>query len=987
MFNFKFTLFFLSFLFFSFSNIKCTQIQPQNKENLEFYQGIGEIEEFIHLIPQKNSLIAKTKNGIVSINLSNGEINWRFILQETEKIKYFLADEKWLFLVSNQKNIFMLNIMNGRILWQDYIEEIDLQNKKYSHNFGGYFSKESFLFYSKNYVERRDLKKGTIEWKKQLKSSQIQIQNVFWNEQENKLFLIANSIKDAKSNLVIQVSDLSNDQMEDVQLSFPLFANNKNSKNFILLENSVIFLDENLQRIGFINLKSPLGSPQYYSLSKSKIDLSTLDFSELKKIKSNHFALVFNSMQNQGKQLMMFFRMKNLQDSSIEFINSLDIEQDTTVVIAQNDNQDKFPNDLFVCQLSQYEKQLVVEVKKIGDSIETAEIMEYHTFTKSQTGRIINAFTIPRSVKKMKSSQKKVLWNTLVFFEDQKFVSLIEGKSLWQREEALSQIIKYKIIDSPIAKLPQKETFSQSMNIFYYKIMNDLNNFFNGKFAFLMPSNNFDALINEKKRQEEFGFHKIMVLISNSSQIFGFDTRRGIYDGIIWKHSLLEYDLMDIFTTNSNSNSNSNSNNKIYLVVAKSKKTSTLTGFLINPFNGEIIQQIQLNGFSPNSQFISLSLPTNNLKNSQKSTISSSIELVFVVNEDHSSWKIIPETEEALKAFQLNAHKLKFFSIVPEEHKVKGFGFEKKDDSDQFNIVLLWNKIFSSDEEILGYSTTSRGQFPQTLAGNQYFNPNLLAVSTYNHESAFIHLIDLESDSILGIFEYENVEKPFRIKISRECILSTYWSTKYKSYVVSTIRLEASDFSAKNYFRNKDGSKQNLLYSKEKERSIDFQQASFLLKPSTSTDIKITKSYKGITSKAILFGLSSGDILMLHEKFLDPSRPSLIELKEIEKQIQFELPPYLTFLPDQRPLYITKGNQIEMLRDIATKETKMESVSFVFAYGLDLFYTWVSPSGSFDILHNDFHFFILILSIFGLVITIWILRHFINNREIKSNWQ
>jgi len=55
---------------------------------------------------------------------------------------------------------------------------------------------------------------------------------------------------------------------------------------------------------------------------------------------------------------------------------------------------------------------------------------------------------------------------------------------------------------------------------------------------------------------------------------------------------------------------------------------------------------------------------------------------------------------------------------------------------------------------------------------------------------------------------------------------------------------------------------------------------------------------------------------------------------------------------------------------ILTTPVLLESTSVVFAYGLDLFLTRVAPSGTFDVLSEDFNKVQLVLTIVGLEVAI-----------------
>ena len=78
--------------------------------------------------------------------------------------------------------------------------------------------------------------------------------------------------------------------------------------------------------------------------------------------------------------------------------------------------------------------------------------------------------------------------------------------------------------------------------------------------------------------------------------------------------------------------------------------------------------------------------------------------------------------------------------------------------------------------------------------------------------------------------------------------------------------------------------------------------------------------------------------------------------------------------------------QVASIRSIHTSPTSLESTSLVFAHGLDLFFTRISPSGTFDLLSENFNKAQLIFTIAGLTAAIMITRPMVRNRRLKEKW-
>ena len=77
----------------------------------------------------------------------------------------------------------------------------------------------------------------------------------------------------------------------------------------------------------------------------------------------------------------------------------------------------------------------------------------------------------------------------------------------------------------------------------------------------------------------------------------------------------------------------------------------------------------------------------------------------------------------------------------------------------------------------------------------------------------------------------------------------------------------------------------------------------------------VTTTAKGITSKNVLFGLKSGQILSLDTRFLDPRRPAEKPTKEQQAEMLFQYHPNLPVVPQK---VITYHKTVENLRHITS---------------------------------------------------------------------
>jgi hypothetical protein len=74
------------------------------------------------------------------------------------------------------------------------------------------------------------------------------------------------------------------------------------------------------------------------------------------------------------------------------------------------------------------------------------------------------------------------------------------------------------------------------------------------------------------------------------------------------------------------------------------------------------------------------------------------------------------------------------------------------------------------------------------------------------------------------------------------------------------------------------------------------------------------------------------------------------------------------------------------VKRIITSPALLESTSLIFAYGLDIFFTRVAPSGTFDVLNENFNRMQLILTVGALFVGILITRPMVQRKQLREKW-
>ena len=162
------------------------------------------------------------------------------------------------------------------------------------------------------------------------------------------------------------------------------------------------------------------------------------------------------------------------------------------------------------------------------------------------------------------------------------------------------------------------------------------------------------------------------------------------------------------------------------------------------------------------------------------------------------------------------------------------------------------------------------------------------------------------------------------------------------------------------------------------------ERQSYILDPSFVTSLADTKTEKAITTKHILMATSTGAIYDIPKHFLDPRRPNMNTPAD---QREPGLPAYLPELKLPPESILNYNQSVTGAKGIVTAPTGLESTSVVFVHGLDLYCTSVTPSKGFDLLKDDFDYYVITSVLMGLVIASYATRKLSQNKALKQAWR
>ncbi|KAK0406704.1 hypothetical protein QR680_018744 [Steinernema hermaphroditum] len=248
----------------------------------------------------------------------------------------------------------------------------------------------------------------------------------------------------------------------------------------------------------------------------------------------------------------------------------------------------------------------------------------------------------------------------------------------------------------------------------------------------------------------------------------------------------------------------------------------------------------------------------------------------------------------------------------------------------------------------------------------KYVNPNLVAVAVLDstHSILSISLIDAVTGQLIYISRHAKASGLFNMVHCENWLTYTFWNERARRMDLGVMELFDGP-------KQCDSERFNSL-TPRKDLPIVTEKAYVF--PLGVSAMAVTDTEKGLTTRNLLIAIPFGGLFEVSRRIVDARRP--VEMTpEMREEM---LIPYMPEIPIATEDMINYNQSVHNVRGIKTVASGLESTSLVFVYGSDLFYTKTTPSGTFDILKDDFdHFFIggvLAVSVVGGIVLRWLAR-------------
>lgn len=549
-----------------------------------------------------------------------------------------------------------------------------------------------------------------------------------------------------------------------------------------------------------------------------------------------------------------------------------------------------------------------------------------------------------------------------------------QGKIKWTREEALTDVETADFLDLTLSDAEgaiEEELNNKNGDVlgaFQRRISSQISHVKNLVLHILglgpAPSKAQKAGLV----RDDFGLHKMLVVVTSTGKVFGIDNVSGKYH---WTRYLPE------ITGFANGQS-------MKLLVQRTSRFYPLTAQCVilgrnkNTKKGLIYQFNPITGQPVNKGFIQL--PYEIQQASLLHETGPDFLRGLLILDSNSEAHVLPESCAKF------AHNFYLFSAQRETGVINGFLVVFK--NGELSTIPTWTVNLGGGEK--GQKIVAiEGKNPIEHVHSQgrvlsdrsvlykYINPNLIAVATHGPDNIHkyilnVHLLDVVSGSIVFSMSHKRVRPPLHMVHSENWLVYSYYNDKVRRTEVATLEL----------YEGKTQTNSTVWSSLDAPPLPLVERQSYIL-PVAVAAMEETITEKGITNKHVLIGLTTGAVVEISWALLDPRRP----VTSPEKAREEGIIPYMPELPMPHEIIINYNQTVANIKDMHTAPSGLESTCLVFVHGLDIFVTRVAPSKTFDLLKEDFDYFLITVVLVLLTTTSYIVKHFASQKAIKQAWK
>ncbi|XP_020276336.1 ER membrane protein complex subunit 1 [Asparagus officinalis] len=946
---------------------------------------IGKVKQAIFQTQKagrKRVVVSTEENIIASLDLRRGDIFWRHVLGKNDPVGQIdIALGKYVVTLSSEGSMLRAwNLPDGLLIWESILQVSTSSKPLLYVPTGSIIEKEILIFvFGGGSLHAISSKDGQIVWKKEFSSEGLEIQRVFQPDGSEIIYVVG--FLGSSQFVTYHVSAKSGELLKH---SVDSFTNGFSGETSLVSNDMLVALDASRSTVvsigfqgGVINFHETHISDLVQGFS-GKAELLPSKFSGLFALKTDLCTVLV-----EAKGLSQLNLIDKI-DYPVALSDAVSLSGHQAFAIVQN-----------------AESKVHIRVKL--DNELTNEVLKETVAIDHQRGRVHKVF-----INNYLRTDRSHGFRALFVMEDHSLLLVQQGEIVWSREDGLASVI-----DSTTSELPvEKDGVSVA------KVEHSLFEWLQGhllklKGTLMLASPDDLAAIQgmrlknsekNKMTRDHNGFRKLIIVLTRAGKVLALHTGDG---RIVWSVLLPSLRKSESCPNPSALNlyqwqvphHHAMDENPSVLVVGRCGISSDAQGVIsvIDSYTGKERSSQKL-GHSI-LQVIPLSF-----------TDSREQRLHLIVDANHRA-HLYPRTEESINIILPEISNIFWYSVDRKQGVIRGHTYQGKcnlDVSDDycFDTKQLWSIVLPTESEKIStiaarkmnevVHTQAKGIADQDVI-YKYISRNLLFVATVSPKAAgeigsatpeeawlVAYLIDAVTGRVLHRVTHQGAQGPIHAVVSENWVVYHYFNLRAHRYEMSVIEIyDQSRADNKDVLKLILG-KHNLTspFSSYSRPEVMVKSQSYFFTHSVKA-IAVTSTAKGITSKQLLLGTVGDQVLALDKRYLDPRRTANPTQAEKEEGI-IPLTDSLPIIPQS---YVTHSLQVEDLRGIVTFPAKLESTALVFTYGVDLFFTRIAPSRTYDSLTEDFSYALLLITIIALVVAIFVTWGLSERKELREKWR
>ncbi|XP_039017122.1 ER membrane protein complex subunit 1-like [Hibiscus syriacus] len=946
-------------------------------------QYIGKVKQAVfssQKTGRRRVIVSTEENVIASLDLRHGEIFWRHLLGSNDVIDGIdIGLGKYVISLSSGGSILRSwNLPDGQMVWESFLQGPKHTKSLLLVSTNMKIEKDNVIVvFSNGRLHAVSCIDGEVLWKKDFETESFEAQQV---------------IQPPGSDLIYVVGFTAASQFEMYQI---------NARNGELLKHeSATFSSGFLREVSLVSSETVVALDSTGSIlltisfQNGEISIQQTPIANLVEDSSGPAIMIPSSIPGifaiKTKSVTIFIRV--IGKGKLEVVEKTNHETAVSNALPISEGQQAFA----LVQHAGSEIHLAVKLAHDWDD----NLLKESIKMDQQRG-IPHKVFINNYIRTDRSHGFRLL----IVMEDHSLLLLQQGAIVWGREDSLASIIDVTASELPV----ERDGVSVA------KVEHNLFEWLKGhmlklKGTLMLASPEDVAAIQSmrlksseksKMTRDHNGFRKLLIVLTRVGKLFALHTGDG---HVVWSHLLHKSEAcqspigLNLYQWQVPHHHALDENPSV-LVIGRCGPSSDAPGVLsfVDTYTGKELNSLSL----VHTVVLAIPLPY---------TDSIEQRLHLLIDSDKHA-HLYPKTSEALSIFKREFSNIYWYSVEDHNGIIKGHALKCKctgevADEFCFDTRDLWSVVFPSEsEKIIATVTRKLNEVVHTQAKiiadqdvmYKYISRNLLFVATVApkgsgeigsvtpEESWLVaYLIDTVTGRILHRVTHHGAQGPVHAVFSENWVVYHYFNLRAHRYEMSVIEIyDQSRADNKDVWKLVLG-RHNLtspisLFSRPE---VTTKSQSYFFTHSVKS-IAVTSTAKGITSKQLLIGTIGDQVLALDKRFLDPRRSVNPTQAEKEEGI-IPLTDSLPFIPQS---YVTHALRVEGLRGIITVPAKLESTTLVFAHGVDLFFTQLAPSRTYDSLTEDFSYALLLITIVALLAAIFVTWRLSERKELQDKWR